>query len=224
MHFSPALVWIDVCMHVYFSEVGHSPITEMSHSDPQARPPSLDLSTQLWWTQCFAKNEHPGVKNKQTNVHTHKKTKLKNRGVLDPQETEDNSFPDRSCFIVHVCVVLHLHIEGVLSKWALAGDGWVQRSRGWQRSKRSKDSSHIFGHFVLAVESSIGHQMISSPWPEVTQDCSTAWDHLLITCIFTHKNVLLLFVHTPFFPLLFFLLFLCIFGRFVVSKWPVKPK
>lgn len=50
MRASPALVWVDVCMHVCFSEVGISPVTETSHSDPHARIPPLDLSTQLRWT------------------------------------------------------------------------------------------------------------------------------------------------------------------------------
>lgn len=47
MRASPALVWVDVCMHVCFSEVGLSPVTEMSHYNPHARAPPRDLSTQL---------------------------------------------------------------------------------------------------------------------------------------------------------------------------------
>lgn len=53
--------------------------------------------------------------------------------------------------------------------------------------------------------------MTSSPWPEVTQDCSTAWDHLLINCVFTHKKCFIFVCpHTIFFSLLF-LAFLHIF-------------
>lgn len=56
-------------------------------------------------------------------MFTKKKQKEKRKKTEDPQEIEGSSFPDRSCFTVHVCVVLHLHIEGVLSKRALAGEG-----------------------------------------------------------------------------------------------------
>lgn len=61
-------------------------------------------------------SEQMFTKKKQKQKKTKKKTE-------DPQEIEGSSFPDRSCFTVHVCVVLHLHIEGVLSKRALAGEG-----------------------------------------------------------------------------------------------------
>lgn len=47
MHASPVLVWVDICMHVCFSEVGLSPVTETSRSDPHARISPLDLSTQF---------------------------------------------------------------------------------------------------------------------------------------------------------------------------------
>lgn len=122
------------------------------------------------------------------------------------------TFVSFSIFILKVCYL----------KRALAGEGWGggrgfmmgwgQRSRGWQRSNRSKGRQPHFWTLVLAAESSIGHQMTSCPWPEVTQDSSTAWDHLLIKCVSTHeKNVLFLFVHTHFFPSSFFLAFLHIF-------------
>lgn len=135
------------------------------------------------------------------------------------------TFVSFSIFILKVCYL----------KRALAGEGWGggrgfmmgwgQRSRGWQRSNRSKGRQPHFWTLVLAAESSICHQMTSCPWPEVTQDSSTAWDHLLIKCVSTHeKNVLFLFVHTHFFPSFFFWLSYTFFGRFVVSKWPVKPE
>lgn len=88
-----------------------------------------------------------------------KRSHIKTKKTEDPQEIEDSSFPDRSCFTVHVCVVLHLHIEGVLSKRALAGEGWGG-GRGNIRSKvkRMTEVKQVNGeqpHFwtlVLAAE------------------------------------------------------------------------
>lgn len=41
-------------------------------------------------------------------MFTYIKNQTKNRGVLDPQEIEDNSFPDKSCFTV--CVLFSIFI------------------------------------------------------------------------------------------------------------------
>lgn len=50
-----------------------------------------------------------------------------------PEEIEGGSLPDRGCF-----TVTHLHIEGVLSKRALAGD-YSGGERGKMRSKSQED-------------------------------------------------------------------------------------
>lgn len=186
-------------------------------------PALMDIINSKEWTPWYKNSEQ---------IFMRIKNKTKNRGVLDPQETENNFFP-WSCFTVHVCVVLHLHIEGVLSKGHLLKKGEVVKEEIWwaevksqedDRDQKVKRRQPHFWTLVLAAKSSIGHQMTSSPWPEVSQDSFTDWDHLLINCVFTHDFFYFLFllVHTPFFFL--FLAFLHFLGRFVVSKWPVKPK
>lgn len=92
--------------------------------------------------------------------YSHLKNKTKKKE--DPEEIEDSSFPDRSCFTVHVCVVIHLHIEGVLSKRALAGE-WRGGGRGKMRSKakrmtevkKVKRGQPHFWTLVLAAKSSM---------------------------------------------------------------------
>lgn len=169
-------------------------------------PALMDIINSKEWTPWYKNSEQ---------IFMRIKNKTKNRGVLDPQETENNFFP-WSCFTVHVCVVLHLHIEGVLSKGHLLKKGEVVKEEIWwaevksqedDRDQKVKRRQPHFWTLVLAAKSSIGHQMTSSPWPEVSQDSFTDWDHLLINCVFTHDFFYFLFllVHTPFFFFFFWL-------------------
>lgn len=89
---------------------------------------------------------------------------------------------------------------------------WGQRSSGWKRSKRSKEGGHIFGHLFWPLSPPQVTRWPLHPKPEVTQDSSTARDHLLSNCVCTHKKMFYFCLSTHFFSLLFFSwLFLHIF-------------
>lgn len=99
----------------------------MSHSYPHTRAPPLDSCSQLCWMIYVGKKEDPCIK-KSENVFTYNENQRKKKSVSD-HERARGQFP---CFVFSLlevvllcmCVVLHLHIEGVLSKRALAGKGW----------------------------------------------------------------------------------------------------
>lgn len=143
------------------------------------------------------------------------KTKQKQRR-FGPTGNRGHFFPE--VVLLCTCVVLHLHIEGVLSKGHLLKKGEVVKKEIWWAEVKSQEDDRRQQHFwtlVLAAKSSTGHQMTSSPWPEVSQDSFTDWDHLLINCS-TSCFFFLLLVHTPvifFFFLSFFLGFLTLFGE-----------
>lgn len=157
-----------------------------------------------------------------------KRSHIKTKKTEDPQEIEDSSFPDRSCFTVHVCVVLHLHIEGVLSKRALAGEGWGG-GRGNIRSKvkRMTEVKQVNGeqpHFwtlVLAAERRPLHSDLK--WLRIAPQ-------LGITCsstVFLQMKIFYFCLSTLVFFFFFFFLLMAFlhnfWGDFAVSKWPVKP-
>lgn len=194
MRASLAPVWVDVCMHVCFSEVGLSPVTEMSHSPWPLNPALMNVINSTEWT--------PWYKKKWTNAHSQKKEN-KNRDVLDPQDIRDHSFPDSSGFTVHAChspssywrCIIHLLDKGEV----VEENVWWAEVKGQEDDRGRKGQRRPATFLDTFAESSIGHKMNSSPWPEVTQDSSTARDHLLIICSFTNTSVLFVFVHTLFF-------------------------
>lgn len=68
---------------------------------------------------------------------------------------------------------------------------------------------------VVAAGSSVGHLTTSSLRPAVTQDSSTLRERLLISCVFTHKNVLIFVCpHYIFFCFLCFVFF-CFLTHFL---------
>lgn len=93
-----------------FSKVGLSPVTEVSPSDPRAPSPLYPALMDK------VRNGHPAVKKWR---------------CFGPRGHRGQSFS--WLFTMHTCVVLHLHIEGVLSIMALADKGGERKD--WLRSK-----------------------------------------------------------------------------------------
>lgn len=149
--------------------------------------PSFDGRNKEW-TPWYKKSGQMFTHKKNKKRRTHRRS----RTILSLIEV----------VLLCTCVSFSIFILKVLSKRALAGEGRIydglrSKVKRMTEVKKVKGGQPHFWTLVLAAESSTGHQMTSSPWPPVTQDSSTAWDHLLI-------NLLFLFVHTPFFPSFFF--------------------
>lgn len=189
----------DIYMRLCFSEVGLSPVYEISHSDPHAA--ALDRSTQLWWVQCIEWTPfHKKILNYKTNQTNKKKIQM----CSDSQQIFLSLIVVLQC----MCVVHHLHIEGVLFNRALAEEGWGegggnvmgwgQRSREGQRSKRSMECSYIFGLFFGCwILSRSPADLFTLSWSEIGQFPSSGSNaHQL--CSYTY-NYFTLFVHTTFF-------------------------
>lgn len=68
-------------------------------------------------------------------MFTNKNKQKKTKKTEDPEEIEGSYFPG-SCFTVPMCVVLHLHIEGVLSKGHLLEKGEVVEEEKWGQRLR----------------------------------------------------------------------------------------
>ena len=140
-----------------------------------------------------------------------------------------------------MCVVLHLHIEGVLFKRALAGEGWGAEGKKKKKKMRlqskvkrlteGQEGQRKAAAFFWTPVSTVGSpdDLFSLAWSDSGEFHSPGtlahqprfWS---IKNIFTFLHAsCILFVCFFWIFFFFFWAFLYIFGT-LVSKWPVKPK
>lgn len=118
-------------------------------------------------------------------------------------------------FILKVCYLKgHLQEKDEVVKEEI----WQAEVKGQEHDIDQEGQSsavvHFFGHLFWLRRSP--DDLFTLTW--------TATDHLLIKCVYTHKNVLFLFVHTTFFffsPRFFFSFFLSFFFDFLTHFWEI---
>lgn len=173
-------------MHVCFSEVGLSSVRHNPIRTPESLPPSLSSWPHRTWGMDTPRQQQK----KSTNVcrgNNKRNTWRDGRRFF----TRQKLFYCCTRVLLSIFILKVRYLKGHLLEIAVVAneEKWGQKAKRMTEVKKKKKSHRGARHIFL--DTCLSCQVLNDltkPWPEETENSSTARDHLLTICVVTHKK------------------------------------